>query len=63
MDRIKIASDLPRDIGVFIRDLRRNARISLRQLAATFGLLQTADQPEVRYMRAGTLNEPVGSNM
>ena len=30
--------DLPRDIGQFIRDLRRNARISLRQLAEQAGV-------------------------
>lgn len=30
--------DLPRDIGSFIRDLRRNARISLRQLAEQSGV-------------------------
>jgi transcriptional regulator with XRE-family HTH domain len=30
--------DLPRDIGTFIRDLRRNARISLRQLADQTGV-------------------------
>jgi transcriptional regulator with XRE-family HTH domain len=30
--------DLPRDIGVFIRDLRRNAKISLRQLADQAGV-------------------------
>ncbi len=30
--------DLPRDIGSFIRDLRRNARISLRQLADQTGI-------------------------
>jgi len=30
--------DLPRDIGEFIRDLRRNARISLRELAAKAGV-------------------------
>jgi transcriptional regulator with XRE-family HTH domain len=30
--------ELPRDIGVFIRDLRRNARISLRQLAEQAGV-------------------------
>jgi transcriptional regulator with XRE-family HTH domain len=30
--------DLPRDIGTFIRDLRRNARISLRQLAEQTGV-------------------------
>ncbi len=30
--------DLPRDIGGFIRDLRRNARISLRQLADQAGV-------------------------
>jgi transcriptional regulator with XRE-family HTH domain len=30
--------DLPRDIGTFIRDLRRNARISLRQLADQTGI-------------------------
>ena len=29
--------DLPRDIGEFIRDLRRNARISLRELAERAG--------------------------
>ncbi len=37
-DRMKIAKDLPRDIGGFIRDLRRNARISLRQLADQAGV-------------------------
>lgn len=31
-------SQLPRDIGAFIRDLRRNAQISLRQLAAQAGV-------------------------
>jgi len=30
--------DLPRDVGEFIRDLRNNARISLRQLAAQAGV-------------------------
>ncbi len=30
--------DLPRDIGSFIRDLRHNARISLRQLADQTGI-------------------------
>jgi transcriptional regulator with XRE-family HTH domain len=30
--------DLPRDIGVFIRDMRRNAKISLRQLADQAGV-------------------------
>jgi transcriptional regulator with XRE-family HTH domain len=30
--------DLPRDVGGFIRDLRRNARISLRQLAEQAGV-------------------------
>ncbi|MGN9910868.1 helix-turn-helix domain-containing protein [Phytohabitans sp. LJ34] len=30
--------DLPRDIGGFIRDLRRNAKISLRQLADQAGV-------------------------
>ena len=30
--------DLPRDIGGFIRDLRKNARISLRQLAEQAGV-------------------------
>ena len=30
--------DLPRDIGGFIRDLRRNAQISLRQLARQAGV-------------------------
>lgn len=30
--------DIPRDIGGFIRDLRRNAKISLRQLAAQAGV-------------------------
>ena len=30
--------DLPRDIGSFIRDLRRNAQISLRQLAEQAGV-------------------------
>ncbi len=32
------AADLPRDIGEFIRDLRRGARISLRELAARAGV-------------------------
>jgi transcriptional regulator with XRE-family HTH domain len=30
--------DLPRDVGEFIRDMRRNARISLRQLAEQAGV-------------------------
>lgn len=30
--------DLPRDIGSFIHDMRRNARISLRQLADQTGI-------------------------
>ncbi|GAA1771627.1 helix-turn-helix transcriptional regulator [Luedemannella helvata] len=30
--------DIPRDIGGFIRDLRRNARISLRELADRAGV-------------------------
>ncbi len=32
------SKDLPRDIGAFIRDMRRNARISLRQLAEQAGV-------------------------
>ena len=32
------ANEAPRDIGGFIRDLRRNARISLRQLAEQAGV-------------------------
>jgi transcriptional regulator with XRE-family HTH domain len=32
------SADSPRDIGGFIRDLRRNARISLRQLAQQAGV-------------------------
>jgi transcriptional regulator with XRE-family HTH domain len=35
---VATAKDLPRDIGEFIRDLRRNARISLRQLAEQAGV-------------------------
>jgi transcriptional regulator with XRE-family HTH domain len=35
---VPTARDLPRDIGGFIRDLRRNARISLRQLAEQAGV-------------------------
>jgi transcriptional regulator with XRE-family HTH domain len=38
---VRIVNDpkeLPRDIGTFIRDLRRNARISLRQLAEQAGV-------------------------
>jgi len=31
-------TDEPRDLGAFIRDLRRNARISLRQLAQQAGV-------------------------
>jgi transcriptional regulator with XRE-family HTH domain len=31
-------ADLPRDIGAFIRDLRHNARISLRELADRAGV-------------------------
>ena len=33
-----VPKDLPRDIGEFIRDMRRNARISLRQLADQAGV-------------------------
>jgi transcriptional regulator with XRE-family HTH domain len=33
-----VPDDLPRDIGEFIRDMRRNARISLRQLADRAGV-------------------------
>jgi len=33
-----VTKDLPRDIGEFIRDMRRNARISLRQLASQAGV-------------------------
>jgi transcriptional regulator with XRE-family HTH domain len=33
-----VPNDLPRDIGEFIRDLRRNARISLRELADRAGV-------------------------
>jgi len=33
-----VSTELPRDIGAFIRDLRRNARISLRQLAEQAGV-------------------------
>jgi transcriptional regulator with XRE-family HTH domain len=33
-----VPKDLPRDIGEFIRDMRRNARISLRQLANQAGV-------------------------
>jgi transcriptional regulator with XRE-family HTH domain len=33
-----VPSDLPRDIGVFIRDLRQGARISLRELADKAGV-------------------------
>jgi transcriptional regulator with XRE-family HTH domain len=32
------AADLPRDVGEFIRDLRRNARFSLRELAEKAGV-------------------------
>ena len=32
------SKDLPRDVGTFIRDLRRNAQISLRQLAEQAGV-------------------------
>jgi transcriptional regulator with XRE-family HTH domain len=35
---VPTAKDLPRDIGEFIRDMRRNARISLRQLAEQAGV-------------------------
>src|SRR5436190_24057699 len=35
---VNASRDLPRDIGEFIRDLRRNARISLRQLADQAGV-------------------------
>jgi transcriptional regulator with XRE-family HTH domain len=38
VDGVATAKDLPRDIGEFIRDLRRNARISLRQLAEQAGV-------------------------
>jgi transcriptional regulator with XRE-family HTH domain len=33
-----VPKDLPRDIGEFIRDLRHNARISLRELAERAGV-------------------------
>jgi transcriptional regulator with XRE-family HTH domain len=33
-----VTKDLPRDIGEFIREMRRNARISLRQLASQAGV-------------------------
>jgi transcriptional regulator with XRE-family HTH domain len=36
--RVTEPRDLSRDIGAFIRDLRRNARISLRQLADQAGV-------------------------
>lgn len=36
--RVPHPSDLPRDIGVFIRDLRHGARISLRELAERAGV-------------------------
>ncbi|MBT8226060.1 MAG: helix-turn-helix transcriptional regulator [Dactylosporangium sp.] len=35
---MKHPDDQPRDLGTFIRDLRRNARISLRQLAKQTGV-------------------------
>jgi transcriptional regulator with XRE-family HTH domain len=35
---VSTAKDLPRDIGSFIRDLRKNAQISLRQLAEQAGV-------------------------
>jgi transcriptional regulator with XRE-family HTH domain len=38
LDGVPTPKDLPRDIGGFIRDLRRNARISLRQLADQAGV-------------------------
>ena len=38
VDAVPTAKDLPRDIGGFIRDLRHNARISLRQLAEQAGV-------------------------
>lgn len=34
----KRSADNPRDVGGFIRDMRRNARISLRQLAEQAGV-------------------------
>jgi transcriptional regulator with XRE-family HTH domain len=38
VEYVPTPKDLPRDIGEFIRDLRRNARISLRQLADQAGV-------------------------
>ena len=35
---VEDVTDEPRDLGAFIRDLRRNARISLRQLAEQAGV-------------------------
>ena len=35
---VEDVTDEPRDLGAFIRDLRRNARISLRQLAQQAGV-------------------------
>ncbi len=38
VDVVPKPTDLPRDIGEFIRDLRHNARISLRELADLAGV-------------------------
>jgi transcriptional regulator with XRE-family HTH domain len=38
VDLVPNPGDLPRDIGEFIRDLRHNARISLRELADRAGV-------------------------
>src|SRR3954462_2547071 len=38
LDHVTDPRELPRDIGTFIRDLRRNASISLRQLAEQAGV-------------------------
>jgi len=38
VEHVPNPKDLPRDIGEFIRDLRHNARISLRQLAEQAGV-------------------------
>ena len=50
--------DLPQDIGSFIRDLRENAKISLRQLADKAGV----SNPYLSQIERRSLSERLDSN-
>jgi transcriptional regulator with XRE-family HTH domain len=62
--------DLSHDIGEFIRDLRRNAQISLRQLAEQAGVsnpylsqIERGLSTPMMYLRAGLLNAGDGQGV